>query len=271
MLMMKKSKLISLVLATALTLGLAACGGQESDKSKIDQIKEAGVLVVGTSADYPPVQFHTEIDGQDTIVGVEISIAQEIADSLGVEMKIVDMSFDNLVMSLKNGEFDIVASTMKPSEKRKESVDFTDSWHENKTVIVTRKENESLFAKPEDMAGHKVTAQNGAAQYDKAVEYAGADNVVGLGKVQDMILEVQNGKVDAALLEALTAEAFASAHDDLVVLDVDIPWDGQGAAIGVQKGCDDLKEHINGIIADLKETDKLSQFVVEASALADAQ
>ena len=107
-------KVVVLILALIMTMSLVACGGSsegsaaaESD-SYIDQIKAKGELVVGTSADYPPYEFHTEIDGVDTIVGFDISIAQAIADDLGVELKIVDMSFENLLMSLSNGEFDMV-------------------------------------------------------------------------------------------------------------------------------------------------------------------
>ena len=83
-------KLIVLFLAMIMTMSLVACGGGSSDEgsaaasdSYIDQIKAKGELVVGTSADYPPYEFHTEIDGVDTIVGFDIDIAQAIADELG--------------------------------------------------------------------------------------------------------------------------------------------------------------------------------------------
>lgn len=92
-------RLAALVLAALMILGMTACGQKKDEsKSKLDQIKEAGVLVVGTSADYSPFEFHTQVDGQDTIVGIDISICQYIADQLGVQLKVVDMNFDNLVM-----------------------------------------------------------------------------------------------------------------------------------------------------------------------------
>lgn len=106
-------RLAALVLAALMILGMTACGQKKDEsKSKLDQIKEAGVLVVGTSADYSPFEFHTQVDGQDTIVGIDISICQYIADQLGVQLKVVDMNFDNLVMGLKNGDFDIVNACM---------------------------------------------------------------------------------------------------------------------------------------------------------------
>ena len=90
-------KAIALLLALVTLLSLTACAG-----SALDQIKQKGELVVGTSADYPPYEFHAEVDGKDTIVGFDMEIAQAIADKLGVSLKIVDMSFDNLLMSLAN-------------------------------------------------------------------------------------------------------------------------------------------------------------------------
>ena len=80
-------RLAALVLAALMILGMTACGQKKDEsKSKLDQIKEAGVLVVGTSADYSPFEFHTQVDGQDTIVGIDISICQYIADQLGVQL-----------------------------------------------------------------------------------------------------------------------------------------------------------------------------------------
>lgn len=71
-----------------------------------------GKLVLGTSADYAPFEFHTEINGTDTIVGFDVSIAQFMSEQLGVELEVVDMSFDNLLISLNKGDFDIVLAAM---------------------------------------------------------------------------------------------------------------------------------------------------------------
>ena len=281
-------KALALVLAIITVFSLTACGSKsdnstsgtqgtgdntrvEAPKTKMDKIKEAGVLVVGTSADYPPFQFHTEIDGKDTIVGVEISIVQYIADDLGVDLKIVDMDFNALVVSLAQGDFDIVASTMRPTEKRKESVDFSDAWHQNQNVLIVRKGEESNYTKPEDLAGHKVAAQTGASQYDTAVEYAGESNVVGLNKVQNMILEVKNGKVDAALLESLVAQAYVANNDDLVVVDVGFEKAAENASLGVQKGNEEFVMYLNEKIAEMKEQGLIEQYVADAQALADAE
>ena len=76
-------KAIALLLALVTLLSLTACAGKEdAASSALDQIKQKGELVVGTSADYPPYEFHTEVDGKDTIVGFDMEIAQAIADGI---------------------------------------------------------------------------------------------------------------------------------------------------------------------------------------------
>ncbi len=73
------------------------------------------------------------MDGKDTIVGFDMEIAQAIADKLGVPLKIVDMSFDNLLMSLANDEFDLVIAGLTADEERRKTTDFSDPYLESKT------------------------------------------------------------------------------------------------------------------------------------------
>lgn len=79
------------------------------------------------------------------------------------------MNFDNLVMGLKNGDFDIVSACMSADDKRRESIDFTDIVYNTDTVLVTKKEVADNYQKPEDLAGHKIAAQTGSKPYERAV------------------------------------------------------------------------------------------------------
>lgn len=261
-------KLLALVMALLLLFTCAACGKKE-EKSKLEQIKEAGKLVVGTSADYPPFEFHTEIDGVDTIVGIDVAICQYIADDLGVELELVDMNFDNLVMSLKQGEFDIVAACLSMDETRLKSIDFTDIVYFTDTVMITKKEVAENFQEPEDLEGHKIGAQSGSKPYDKAVEFAGEGNVVGLAKLQDLILEVQNGKVEGAMMDDLVANAYASTNEDLAVCPFRFErTEYSGIRIGVQKDNEEFMEYLNGVIKKIEEEGLVAKATLEAQELA---
>ena len=96
---LKKSVLLMIV--GALTLGVVGCSSSEEDKTQLEVIKEKGVLTMATRADYPPYEFHKEINGKDTIVGFDVMIAEEVAKNLGVELEIKDMKFDGLLGELK--------------------------------------------------------------------------------------------------------------------------------------------------------------------------
>lgn len=282
-------KFAALFLALLMILSLAACGskdeggdasqdgvdsGAQSDtgeKSKIEQIKEAGVLVMGTSADYPPNEFHKEIDGKDTIVGFDVSIAQYIADDLGVELKVVDMSFDNLCINLAKGDFDIVLAGMAATEKRKLSVDFSDPYFQQEQAILIRKADDALFNTPEDLADHKVGVQNGTIQVPIANELAGESNVVGLVKAQDLIMELKSGKLDVVYIDYAPSLVFASANDDLMVKDIGIESDSEGQCIGVQKGNEDFVAYLNEKIAEMMDQGLVEQYVAEAQTLAEAE
>ena len=116
-------KLLALALSLLLLISFAACSTDEGSSengdsqnddgqelSAVDQIKQSGKLRLGTSADYPPFEYHMDVDGQDTIVGFDIELGKLIAEELGVELEITDMAFDALLISLQEGKFDLVAA-----------------------------------------------------------------------------------------------------------------------------------------------------------------
>lgn len=261
-------KLAACLLAIALLLSLAACSGkQDTAVSAIEAIQQKGELVVGTSADYPPYEFHTEIDGVDTIVGFDIAIAQAIADELGVELKIVDMSFDNLLMSLANSEFDMVIAGLSADEERLKTTDFSDPYLEAKNLILVRAEDADKYATLEDLMGVKGGAQTGSKPYDQCVRYCGEANVVGLAKVQDLIMELEAGKLDVVFLDYMTVLSYADAKENLAAVDVNIPVTSDGYSIAVKKGNTELTAFINGVLAQLKQDNAIEQFIIDAKKL----
>jgi len=259
-------KAIALLLALVTLLSLTACAAS----SALDQIKQKGELVVGTSADYPPYEFHTEVDGKDTIVGFDMEIAQAIADKLGVSLKIVDMSFDNLLMSLANDEFDLVIAGLSADEERRKTTDFSDPYLEAKNLILVRAEDADKYASLDDLKGAKGGAQTGSKPYNNCVTYCGEETTVGLAKVQDLVMELEAGKLDVVFLDYMTVLSYADAKEDLAAVDLGIPETSDGYSIAVKKGNTELAAFINGVLAELKEQNAIEQFIVEAKKLESA-
>lgn len=287
--MKKLTKIISLMLALACVLSLAACGSKaqtadtaltdtapadaaaESETPVVDAIKAKGELVVGTSADYPPYEFHTEIDGVDTIVGFDIAIAQNFADALGVELKVVDMPFDSLLIGLGKGEFDLVMAGMTANDERRKAADFTDVIFANDQIVIIRKEDADKYTKIEDLVGHKVGAQTGSDPMKLAQESYGAENIVGLVKNQDLVMELKAGKIDAIQTTSMTAIPYVNANDDLMIQDLGFPMNEAGFSGAVPKNEPDFLAFLNEQLAVMKEQGLIEQYVTEAQALANEE
>lgn len=129
-----KSALVKKIAAVAavavLAISMVGCGSSgDENKTALDKIKESGKLVVGTSADYPPYEFHATVDGKDEIKGFDIDIAQAVADDLGVKLEIKDMDFDGLLVALQGDKVDMVFAGMTPTEERKQNADFSDIYY----------------------------------------------------------------------------------------------------------------------------------------------
>ena len=281
-------KLLTFLLALTLLFSLFACNstgeedGQENgdsnqngetaqtsgDLSRIDKIKQEGTLRIGTSADYPPYEFHTEIDGVDTIVGFDIALCQYIADDLGVELEITDMSFDSLLISLQQDKFDIVAAGMSPDEERLKAADFTDKIFESEQSIILRKADVDLYPTTAELSGASIGVQKGTIQEDIAEGIT--SNVIKLTKLSELITELKTGKIDAVCIDYPCATAYVSGNDDLIVSDIEIEYEGPGTCLAVQKGETEWVEYLNGIIQTVNEDGTMDQFIAEASMLADA-
>ena len=115
-------KMIALLLAAMMTLGLSACGGKQSAGSS--------KLVLGTSADYAPFEFmYADEKGEMQYGGIDISAAKYIAGEMGRELQIENMSFDYLLVALSKGDYDMVMAAMEGTEERKASADFSDPYY----------------------------------------------------------------------------------------------------------------------------------------------
>lgn len=106
-------------LAATLALSLTACGGgsssssgesSEGEDTSLSDIQKRGKLIVGMNAEFAPYEFHIMENGEDKLVGMDIEIAQAIADDMGVELEIKELAFDALITALNAGQVDILIS-----------------------------------------------------------------------------------------------------------------------------------------------------------------
>ncbi|HPS45426.1 MAG TPA: transporter substrate-binding domain-containing protein, partial [Treponemataceae bacterium] len=162
--MNKLARTLTVLLAIAFAASFMGCA-KKAPETRLDSIKKAGKLILGTSADYPPYEFHAQVDGKDAIVGFDIALAREVAKDLGVQLEIKDMKFDGLLAALASGNVDMIISGMTPTDERKKNVDFTDIYYFAEHGVLIRKADEAKYgAAVESLKDAMVGAQRGAIQ-----------------------------------------------------------------------------------------------------------
>jgi polar amino acid transport system substrate-binding protein len=280
---MKKNYLTraaAVLLILSLVFSLAACGtkavnanaesGKQQAVSKLEQIKAKGKIVLGTSADYPPYEFHKVINGKDEIVGFDIDIAKQIAKDLGVDLEIKDMKFDGLLAALVADNIDFIVAGMVPKEERKKSVDFSEQYYQAEQSLLIRAADADKIKTVDDLKGLMVGAQKSTIQEDIAKEKTGAAEVKSLSKITDLVLELKNSKIDAVVLVAPVANAYAKQNKDLVVPNISFGKE-DGVAIAVNKGNSTLVDAINKSIDTMKNAGAIDKFIEEETALSEQE
>ena len=268
-----KKGLLKLVLGTMSILALAACGNTSdtADSSatdsaastattdKLQEIKDKGKLVMGTSADYPPYEWHLIKDGKDEIIGFDIDIAQAIADELGVELEVKDMAFDGLIPALSTGKIDMIIAGMNATEERKQSVDFTDVYYTQTDIVVIRKEDADKFTSEDSLKTAALATQKATVQETYLLETFPDAEIQSVPKWNTAIMSLTTGKVDAVMMVDTVAKQFIAQNDDLMVANFDINSTPNAAAIAVAKNGGDFLETVNNIVNEMKESGKIEE------------
>ena len=266
-------KLLGLTLAAMMSISLVGCSSsddKEASGDKLQQIKDAGVLVVGTSADYAPYEFKK---GEE-IVGFDDSMVQEIAKDIGVKVKYEDMDFDSLIAALQSDKVDIVLSGMTPNKERKEQVDFSEIYYTDSNVCIVTKGKENLVKSADDLKDLKVGVQRGTTQADYVVNTLGIEDATQLTKIPDLMLELQNGKIDVIVTGKSVAMINVQKFKNVAIGDTTVGEEVAETSAAAFKKTDDNKsfiESVNSTIKKLQDGNKIDTMMLDATKLADEE
>ncbi|ACR78849.1 MULTISPECIES: basic amino acid ABC transporter substrate-binding protein [Kosmotoga] len=213
--------------------------------------------VVGTSADFPPFEYVENGEFK----GFDMDLIRAIADEMGFNIKIVDMSFDSLIAALVSGNLDIVIAGMTITAEREAVVDFSKPyWTADQSIIVKEDSDYTvtvLFGK------HDIGVQTGTTG-DLWVEENLVKTKILTGKFKRYdtfvlaLTDLINGNVDAIVLDSPVAERFAETRPVKIV---GIIVTGEEYGIAVREGNKELLNLINEGIQRLKENGKLGEIV----------
>ena len=273
-------KMIAMLLALVMALSLMACGSTNANNGGNDnanngdeaQPEAKTTLVVGVSADYAPFEFmYPDAGGNMVYGGIDISVAQYVADEMGLTMQVENMSFDNLLASLDKGDFDIVLSAMEATPERLENADFSDPYYTDvPPAILVKADKADQYRTLADFSGKYVGAQTATTKLDMVNDMEGVTPVP-LSSVLELVNELVYNKVDAILVDGGVAQQYADANPDLVIAEASSEL-GEAApyCIAVAKGDPKgLLDGINAAIAKMTAENKIETFLADADSLAD--
>ena len=239
---------------------------------KVETVTD-GKLTVATSPDFAPYEFYSiDEDGNPTLSGFDMDLAQYIADKMGLELEVVPMDFDGVLSELSQKNVDLGMAGLSPDPARADAMEFSDLYYKGGQSFVTVKDKADQFKTLEDANNkdYSIGAQTGSIQLDLANENTPDADIVSLPKVTDLITELLTGKMDGAFIETAVAESYQKNYPDLEIV-CDVPYDTEGSAIGVCKVNEELLKSVNEAIADALDDGSMDKFIADATELAAGQ
>jgi len=221
----------------------------------LTEIKKRGKLIVGTEPTFPPFEF---VDEKNQVVGFDMDIANELAKRLGVKLEIVNLPFDSLIPALLQGKIDLIIAGMTITEERAKVVDFSKPYFEANQAIVVRKDGKFEPKKLEELVGKKVAVQLGTTG-DLVVSEINGVQVVRFQKFTDAFLELQNGRVDAVVLDEAPAKAYVKKFSKFLISTV--VDTGETYGIAVKKGNKELLNFVNQTLDILKSSGTYNKLI----------
>ena len=204
---------------------------------------------MATNATFPPYEY---VDGED-YAGIDVEVAQAIADELGMELEIQDIDFNSIIPAIESGKADVGIAGMTKTPEREKNVNFSESYATGIQSIIVKEDSD--IASPDDLEGVKIGVQESTTGHIYCEDDYGADNVIAYTAGANAIEALKTGKVDAVVIDNQPAKEFVKANEGLKVLDTD--YVEEEYAIAIAKDNEELLEKVNGVIKQMKEDGSL--------------
>lgn len=269
-------KIFAIVLALAMILSCAACGGSSKAKGDLlEEIKAQGYIELCTEPYFAPFEFvDPSKTGDDQYAGVDIEIAKYIAEKIGVELRIVPLDFTAVLAGIADGKYDMAISAIAYSPSRAEAMRLSNVYKPNSGGygFLTRTEDVDKYSSVEDLKDAVVITQSGSVQeslYNQNVKACKEFKLV--ANMTDGYLAVAEGKADVCICSTESAQLYAEANGGLAIPDfrfeVDPNMNGTVVAMPL-KDSESLLEVVNEAIAELNAQGKIDQWNEEYTAYA---
>lgn len=260
---MNIKKVFTFALAGALSISMLAGCGSSSNESTTSESKEdtsltdvqaAGHFTLGLDADFAPMGF-TDDNGE--IVGFDIDLAKAVGEKMGVDVEVKPIDWDSKDMELSSGKIDVIWNGFSITDERRQEVLFSNPYLSTKQSIVVKKGSD--ITKKADLAGKKIALQDGSTSEDAlkadtaTYESVGDDNISRFKENSQVLMEVDSGRADAAVIDEVFVRYYLQKEnllDKYTVLEEG--FDEEDYGVAGRKGDYALMEAINKALDECK-------------------
>ena len=277
-----KKRLLSAVMASAMVLSLAACGGAKTettaaetsaeskeettaaDTSAAEETKTAGgTLIVGFDQDFPPMGFVGD-DGEYT--GFDLDLAKEVAKRLGLEYKAQPIAWDSKDMELESGNIDCIWNGFTITG-REDDYTWTEPYMANKQVFIVA--NDSDIKSQADLAGKNVEVQADSSAETALKENPDLTNTFGqlltTADYNTAFMDLEQGAVDAVAMDVIVAGyQIKQRNADFKILDDSLSEEEYG--VGFKKGNTELRDKVQATLEEMAADGTLAKISATVSA-----
>ncbi len=275
-------KMLTLMIALAMTVTLAACGSGEreasgdapaasdassddasdasangtsedasdaassadgsSADSDLEYVKSKGTLVVGIT-DFEPMDYKEE---SGEWIGFDADMAKAFAKSIGVEAEFVEIDWDNKILELDGKTIDCVWNGMTLTDEVKSSMSCSNAYCNNAQIVIVPADKADQYQDTDSLSGLTFAVEAGSAGEEQVsalnLEYTSV-------KAQaDALMEVAAGTSDAAVIDSLMAAAMVGEGTSYDSLAYTIGLNSEEYGVGFRKGSD-LTQALNDFFA----------------------
>ena len=233
-------------------VALVGCSSGTTD-STLTQVKDSGVLRVGTEGTYSPFSYHDPADNQ--LTGYDIEVVTAVADQLGAKPEFVEAPFDALFAALTGRRFDIVANQVTKNPEREAAYALSTPYTVSDGVIITPADDSSI-TQLSDLKG-KTTAQSSTSNWSGVAKKAGAKVEAVEGFTQAVTL-VKDGRVDATVNDNLAALQYFTTTGDTSIKIAAETGDKSEQVFAMRQGDGELRDAVNQALVELRRDGTLA-------------
>lgn len=254
-----KRTLVWSVTAVAVAMAVQLATAPVSEASTLDEVKERGTLIAGVRYDMPPYGYVAE---GSKVSGIDIRIVERIAEKLGVELQLQQVTAKTRIPMLVNGNVDVVAAGIAHTQERDEVIDYSVTYFVSGNQFLVRKDSDVESYR--DLKGETVATIQGTPYMRGLQRVEPSIEPLTFQEYPQAVLAVERGRAAALMADDTTLAGLVEGREDSLKIVGDIrDFPRWFVGLAVRENESDWRDFLNFALIELWQDGSLEEFAAE--------